>query len=196
MALRLMVYDRNSSAGRLLVTSWKLGGKLYGALRRLDACYGAETWEAALKWLASYRAPEPIEEVQFWGHGKWGDARIGATILDATQLLPSHPQHQALLAVRSRLVPGTGLWWFRTCSTFGTEKGQSFARAFTRFLGCRAAGHTFIIALHQSGLHSLGPGETPSWRVDEGVKNGVSLWSGPFAPNTITCFHGKIPDGY
>lgn len=196
MALRLMVYDRNSSAGRFLVTSWKLGGKLYGALGRLDDHYGADTWAEALKWLASHRAPEPIEEVQFWGHGKWGEARIGVTCLDATMLSPSHPQHQALLAVRSRLVPGSGLWWFRTCSTFGTAKGHAFARAFTSFLGCRAAGHTFIIGLHQSGLHSLGPGETPAWPVDEGVANGAPLWSRPFAKNTITCFHGKIPAGY
>jgi hypothetical protein len=196
MGLRLMVYDRNSSAGRFLVSSWKCGGKLYRALGRLDAWYGAGTWAEALKWLASHRAPEPIEEVQFWGHGKWGDARIGTTILDASLVSPSHPQHPDLLAVRTRLIPGSGLWWFRTCSTFGAAKGQAFARAWASFLGCRAAGHTFIIGLHQSGLHSLGPNETPAWPIDEGVAGEVPLWSKPWAPNTITCFHGKVPAGY
>ena len=196
MALRLMVYDRNSSAGRFLVTAWKAGGKLYGALGRLDACYGAGSWAEALAWLGSHRAPELIEEVQFWGHGKWGKALIGETALDASLVQPSHPLHRALLTVRARLVPGTGLWWFRTCSTFGTAKGHAFARAWTKFLGCRAAGHTFIIGFHQSGLHSLGPDETPSWSVAEGVAGAVSLWSKPGAPNTITCLRGKLPAGY
>jgi hypothetical protein len=195
MALRLMVYDRNSSAGRFLVAAWKVGGKLYGSLGRLDAWYGAGSWGEALAWLGDHRAPEPIAEVQFWGHGKWGEALIGGERLDQTFLAPSHPEHRALLAVRSRLCPGTGLWWFRTCSTFGTAKGHAFARAWANFLGCRAAGHTFIIGLHQSGLHSLGPGEAPTWSVDEGTAGGVSLWSKPGAPSTITCFHGRIPDG-
>jgi hypothetical protein len=196
MALRLMVYDRNDSAGRLLVTSWKMGGLLYNTLGRLDAWKGCGTWAEAFEWLSTYRTPEPLAEVQFWGHGKWGRAMIGETTLDETMLAPSHPQHQALLSVRTRLVPGTGLWWFRTCSTFGTAKGHAFAQAWTKFLGCRAAGHTFIIGLHQSGLHSLGPDEIPAWSIDEGVDSGVALWSGPSAPNTITCFEGKIPAGY
>ena len=104
-------------------------------------------------------------------------------------------RHQAE-TVLLRLVRGTGLWWFRTCSTFGTARGQAFARAWANFLGCRVAGHTFLIGLHQSGLHSLGPGASPSWSVDEGVAGEVPLWSRPGAPNTITCFHGKIPAGY
>lgn len=196
MALRLMVYDRNSSAGRFLLTAWKVGGPLYGALGRIDAWYGAGSWDEALKWLASYRAPAPIAEVQFWGHGKWGQVLIGDTQLDAALPEPRRSQQSPLLQVRERLVRGTGLWWFRTCSTFGTARGQAFARAWASFLGCRVAGHTFLIGLHQSGLHSLGPGESPSWSVDEGVAGEVPLWSRPGAPNTITCFHGKVPAGY
>lgn len=196
MALRLMVYDRNSSAGRLLLTAWRLGGPLYRALGRLDACYGAASWAEALKWLASYRAPEPIAEVQFWGHGKWGKVLIGDTYLDAASCEPRCPEQADLLAVRARLVAGTGLWWFRTCSTFGTAAGHHFARAWASFLGCRVAGHTFLIGLHQSGLHSLGPGETPSWSVTEGSAGAAPLWSRPGAPNTITCFHGQVPAGY
>lgn len=196
MALRLMVYDRNSSAGRFLVTAWKVGGRAYAALGRLDDWYGAQSWAEALDWLSRHRAPEPLAEVQFWGHGRWGEAMIGSTRLDRAMLEPDHPQHQALRAVRARLVAGTGLWWFRTCSTFGTAKGQAFAQAWTNFLGCRAAGHTFIIGLHQSGLHSLGPGETPAWPVDEGVKDDKPVWSRPGAPNTISCFRGTIPASF
>src|SRR5690349_8599386 len=124
MALRLMVYDRNRSAGRFLVSSWKVGGRLYGSLGRIDACYGAADWDDALAWLGSYRAPEPIAEVQFWGHGKFGEARIGQMCLDATLLDSTHHQHAALCSVKQRLIPGTGLWWFRTCSTFATKKGH------------------------------------------------------------------------
>lgn len=196
MTLRLMVYDRNSSAGRFLVSAWKVGGGAYAALGRLDGRYGASSWAEALDFLAQHRAPAPITQIQFWGHGKWGEALIGSTRLDAQLLEPQHPQHKALRAVRARLVPGRGLWWFRTCSTFGTAKGHAFARAFADFLGCRAAGHTFIIGLHQSGLHSVGPGETPGWPVSEGISGQRPLWSRPGAPNTITCFHGTIPAGY
>jgi hypothetical protein len=196
MTLRLMVYDRNSSAGRFLTTAWKVGGRLYGALGRLDACFGAASWSEALEWLARHEAPAPIAEIQFWGHGRWGEALIGPSRLDTTMLQPDHPQHPALRAVRSRLVADSGLWWFRTCSTFGTEKGHAFAVAWARFLGCRVAGHTFIIGMHQSGLHSLGPRETPYWSVTEGMTGGRSRWSRPGAPNTITCFHGRVPAGY
>jgi hypothetical protein len=196
MALRLVVYDRNSSAGRLLVSAWRVGGQLYRTLGRIDARYGASSWADALTWLASHRSPEPLAEVQFWGHGLWGQALIGNSCLDASVLKPGHPQHQALLAVRARLVPDTGLWWFRTCSTFGTAKGHAFASAWARFLGCRVAGHTFIIGFHQSGLHSLGPSEQPSWPLDEGLSAAQPAWSRPSAPNTITCLHGKIPPGF
>ena len=104
------------------------------------------------------------------------------------------------MRVRDRLLPdGEALWWFRTCETFGTETGQRFARAWTRFLGCRAAGHTYVIGAWQSGLHSLQPGETPRWSPEEGVQPGPtprSLTSRPGAPNTITFLHGRIPEGF
>ncbi len=193
--MRLMIYDRNASAGRLLVLAWRLGAWLYLLLGRLDDWYGAASWSDALEWLATHRRTEPLREVQFWGHGKFGEARIGGEVLDATAVTPKHPLHARLYAVRERL-RGEGLWWFRTCSTFATPRGQDFAQRFTDFLGCRTAGHTFIIGPFQSGLHSLAPGQQPSWPPDEGVDGERPLWSKPGQPNTITCLHSRVPAGY
>jgi hypothetical protein len=140
--------------------------------------------------------------VQFWGHGRWGQARIGDDVLDAAALRPGHPLHERLVRLRARMLGGReGLWWFRTCETFGRAAGHAFAAAWTRFLGCRAAGHTYVIAGWQSGLHSLLPGEEPRWPLDEGLPPGdpapaTALRSHARAPNTISFLHGHIPDGY
>ena len=201
MALRLMVYDRTASAGRGLTLSWRVGGWLYGELGRFDAWHGARSWNDALAWLGGHRAPEPIAEIQFWGHGRWGCAKLDGVPLSVEALAPGHPLHPALATIRARMVPGEGLWWFRTCETFGRAEGQGFARAWSRFFHCRAAGHTYVIGPFQSGLHCLGPGDEPRWPVDEGLpKDGsdakAARWSTPGAPNTISFLHGKIPPGY
>ena len=86
--------------------------------------------------------------------------------------------------------------------TFGAAPGHDFARRLTDFLGCRAAGHTYIIGGWQSGLHSLAPGEQPAWSPHEGLKLGPpeapreALWSRRSAPNTIHFLSGKVPAGY
>jgi hypothetical protein len=202
MALRLMIYDRTCPRPWILPglsQIWGAGRYLYRALGRLDASYGAGSWAEALDWLAAVQTHDRIGEVQFWGHGRWGLARIGAEPLDASALKPGHPHHDRLARVRDRLEPGNALWWFRTCETFGTRTGQSFARAWTRYFDCRAAGHTFIIGAWQSGLHSLRPGEEPAWPEEEGLVPGDpdrALTSRPGAPNTITFLHGRIPEGY
>lgn len=206
MALRLLLYDRTCTGrGPLpgLSHFWRVGARLYRALGRLDAWKGAATWEEGLDWLASHGAPEPIGEIQFWGHGRWGCAKIAGAPLDTSSLEPGHPHHRLLCAIRERMVPGSGLWWFRTCETFGRPEGHTFARAWSRFFRCRAAGHTHVIGPWQSGLHALGPDEEPSWPQDEGLPPGeagetarVARWSWPWSPNTITCFHGKVPDGF
>jgi hypothetical protein len=93
------------------------------------------------------------------------------------------------------------LWWFRTCETFGCEAGHDFARRWTRFFGCRAASHTYIIGPWQSGLHILEPGQSPDWPLDEGLAEGTpdspekALWSTPGKPNTIFCLTSRLPDG-
>jgi hypothetical protein len=204
--LRLLIYDRTCRGKKALPGlshAWQAGSWLYAGLRRLDGAHGAASWAEALEWLATFRPERPLAEIQYWGHGKWGGARIANEVLDRSALLPEHPLGERLRAIRARLVPtGEALWWFRTCETFGAVAGQDFARAWTEFFGCRAAGHTHIIGFHQSGLHLLAPGQSPSWAADEGIARGTpqepleALRSSRSAPNTITCLQGRIPKGY
>lgn len=231
-ALRLMIYDRTCTrdlltaldrktgdsigarvsraigrtAQRLpgpgLSHAWASGGVLYSALGRIDDRRGFDNWGEALRWLADYPGDRPIAEIQFWGHGKWGNARMDAEHLGLASLEGEHDHRAPLAGIRDRMVPGTGLWWFRTCETFGAVPGQRFAEGWTDFFGCRAAGHTYIIGPWQSGLHSLGPGERPTWSVEEGLSAGTpeqptgALWSRPSEPNTISFLHGAVPAGY
>ncbi len=200
--LRLVVWDRTalSSAKGVpwLTLAWWVGVRLYRALGRIDASHGATSWSDALAWLAEVSPGRAIDEVQFWGHGRWGVVLIAQDRLDARALEPSHPLHGGLVAVRERM-RATSQWWFRTCETFGRTDGHQFAQRWTRFFGCRAAGHTYVIGAWQSGLHTLRPDESPTWSVDEGLtRDDLSKGapSSPGAPNTITCLHGAIPDGW
>lgn len=203
--LRLLIYDRSPQAQAWRVGlnhAWATGGALYSAIGRFDARRGVTSWGEALDFLGKHAPDAPIAEIQFWGHGRWGRALVGREALDEGALRPAHRLHDKLARVRDRLLRGEqGLWWFRTCETFGASEGRSFAQAFTRFLGCRAAGHTYVIAAIQSGLHSLLPGAAPQWPLDEGLPPGhtkpsAALWSHAGAPNTITCLHSRVPDGF
>jgi hypothetical protein len=200
--VRLLIYDRTCRGRRALPGlshAWAAGRRLYGALGRLDAALPAASWAEALDWLGTVEPGASISEIQFWGHGRWGLARIGDEALDVSALRPGHRHHERLAAISARMVRGDGgLWWFRTCETFGTARGHEFARAWTRFFGCRAAGHTYVIAFWQSGLHTLAPGQEPRWSTDEGLVPGgeSAAWSHARAPHTITCFHGSVPQGY
>lgn len=172
-------------------------------LGRFDRTLGASCWREALDWIAAAGVPNPISEIQFWGHGKWGAPRIGSEVLDRRSLTHRHPLNAGLRAVRDRLAPGgEALWWFRACETFGAAPGREFARAFSEFFGCRAAGHTHVISFLQSGLHSLRPGQTPHWPPDEGLLRGTpeapleAAPSVPGAPNTIMCIQGRMPEAW
>ncbi len=205
-ALRLLVFDRTCTGRHALPGlshAWRVGGWLYGGLGRLDARLGAASWGEALAWLTAVARDRPIAEIQFWGHGKWGEARIGDERLDAAALRPGHPHHAALRDLRGRLTgDGEALWWFRTCETLGARPGHDFARRWTDFFRARVAGHTYIIGPWQSGLHSLSPGREPAWSPDEGLVAGTperperARWSHRGEPNTIHCLVGEIPAGY
>jgi hypothetical protein len=90
--------------------------------------------------------------------------------------------------------------WFRTCETFGAARGIDFARRLADHLGARVAGHTFVIGFHQSGLHGLAPGCAADWSGDEGLSEGKAedprraRSSSPWAPRTITCLTGRVPE--
>jgi hypothetical protein len=194
--LRLMVYDRTAGS---LARAWWGGAKLYRGLGRLDAARGCTSWAEALEWLGSYGVPARIAEVQVWCHGLWGLALMDRERLDRAALSRDHRFHADLGALRERLAGPESLVWFRTCETFGAERGQQFAMALADFLRARVAGHTHVIGFWQSGLHSLAPGQQPSWSPAEGLLEGTpenprrALASSPNAPHTISALHGRIP---
>ena len=197
-----MFYDdtcRRSKFGLGLTHSWMAGARLYGATGKFHASRGFTTWADALQWLSTYGDHEPIDEIQYWGHGKWGRVYISKQVLTADWLDPSHELASPLARIRDRLSGPQALWWFRTCETFGAEAGHDFARRWTDFFGSRAAGHTYIIGPLQSGLHALDPGQTPTWSQYEGLDEGSpqapkrALWSVPGAPNTISCLRADLP---
>lgn len=195
---KLIVYDDTciGPSGFGLTTTWRLGSRYYKA-RGMDAARGVRSWREALEWLSGF---DSIDEIQFWGHGKWGCALIDKDRLDESALDSGHTLYPLLTQVRERL-NSKSLFWFRTCETYGAHRGHSFAKEWTNFLGCRTAGHTHIIGPWQSGLQVLEPGESPTWSPWDGLKQGSpdkperAAWSGPTVPNTITCLHTRLP-GY
>lgn len=199
---RLLIYDRTCTGAAYrpgLSHSWVAGWWVYRALRRLDGCLGVDNWGQALQWLAGQS--EAIREIQYWGHGKWGELFVDKDRLDIEDLGVQGPHAAQLDAIRERLT-SDALIWFRTCETFGAQRGQNFARAFAQRMDCRVAGHTFIIGPWQSGLHSLRPGQEIHWPADEGLAEGTpedpirAHWSSRRAPNTIHCLQGRVPLGY
>lgn len=190
--MRLLVYDRTCVGGHggNLTRFWSAGARLYRRLGRIDAAHGVASWDEALAAIAAI--DEPIREVQYWGHGKWGCALVGDDVLDASGL-------RRLEGLRVRLAPDA-LIWFRTCETFGARRGIAFAERFADFLGARVAGHTHVIHFYQSGLHGLAPGMRADWSPDEGLVAGTAddpqraRSSAPWAARTITCLAGRVPE--
>lgn len=198
--MRLLVYDRTCvTRGRGLSIPWAAGARLYRGLGRADASRGVGSWDEALAWIAA--APEPVDEIQYWGHGHWGRAMIGDDVLDVGAVGAAHRLHGGLQAVRARLAPDA-LVWFRTCETLGAARGIAFGEALADFLGARVAGHTFVIGYHQSGLHGLAPGARADWAPDEGLIEGTpedpkrAQWSTRRAPRTVTCLDAAVPDAW
>lgn len=197
-----MFYDdtcRRSRFGLGLTHSWVAGAHLYSAMGKFDATRGVRTWSDALDWLATVGGDEPIDEIQYWGHGKWGKVFIDGDPLTAQWLSSGHPHAPSLERIRARLSGPEALWWFRTCETFGADVGHDFARRWTDYFGARAAGHTYIIGPWQSGLHAIEPGVAPTWSTFEGLDEGSpeapkrAMWSIPGAPNTISCLRADLP---
>lgn len=182
--LKVMVYDATDTVPDQLelADSWKLGGVLYKLVKQVDHIIAATSWAQAVKELNAIK--QPIEEIQFWGHGCPGKFFIAGKPLDDLVL-------EAITFKVKNLV------WFRSCGTFAGSRGHNFAKKIARKFQCQVAGHTFIIGPLQSGLHSLKPGKEPSWSIEEGLDGkGKMKNSSPWAPNTITCLHADVPKGW
>src|SRR6185436_5354204 len=83
--VRALIYDRTCVwHGGALSHAWAAGSRLYRARGRIDAALGVASWDQALRWLAELQAP--IDEVQYWGHGKWGCALVDRDVLDEAAL--------------------------------------------------------------------------------------------------------------
>lgn len=195
-----MIYDRTCRGKVLgLSSAWAAGAYLYRARGLLDGWLGAASWSEAFAWLSSVSPEREIGEIQFWGHGKWGDARIDGDRLAEESLRREHDHFPHLQQVRARLAPDA-LLWFRTCETIGAHRGRRFAQQMAEHLGCRVAGHTYVIDVWQSGLHAVSPGQEPAWSPEEGLAEGDgrsprrARRSTPAEPHTISCFDGVLPD--
>lgn len=205
MALRLVVYDASlraspDAAQNALGCAWWAGARLYRAMRRVDAHFGATSWSEALQWLATRSPGESIAEIQYWGHGRWGRVLIGDDVFDESAFERHSAHRLAIEALRRRFLPGgRSLVWLRTCEAFGAHVGQRFAVRLANELGASVAGHTHIIGALQSGLHGLRPGARPAWSPAEGLAEGTpeaprrALWSSLAAPNTIHFMSGEVP---
>jgi hypothetical protein len=206
---RLLIYDGTTRKGEgPLRAAWATGAKLYRAMGRVDRILGAQSWDQALAWLLQEgqtlrEQGATIDEVQFWGHGKWGTVYIASDTLSVDNLRAGHVHHAQFVKLKQYLAPeGRALVWFRTCETFGAVAGQGFAKELTTLLGARAAGHTHVIGVLQSGLYGLYPGHTPHWDPREGIAKGTpddpreALDSSSRAPHTLHFMNGQIPKAW
>ncbi|MEJ7733037.1 MAG: hypothetical protein WKG00_28045 [Polyangiaceae bacterium] len=201
-----------TARGRLgLSPVWRVGATLYGGVGAADATYAATGWTEAIDWALGQvaRAGRPLGSLQVWCHGGWGSVRLGDSRLEEDALAPDHRLAGRLDALRDALAAGRDasagdaglpLVWFRCCSTFG-HHGRRFAAAAAERLRCRVAGHTHVIGVLQSGLHSVVPGATAGWDEGEGVRMDAgravaAMGSSWRAPNTVTFLETSLPAGY
>lgn len=198
--LDIMFYDSSDWAGEQLRMSWVTGGLFYRLFRGVEQTRGFDNWLEALKWLAEVEPDKKINSIQFWGHGSPGRVWINGEFLSIRSLIASSKHRYLLLNLKERLTPESVIW-FRSCNVFSAKEGHIFATAFSQFMGCKIAAHTFIVGPWQSGLHTINPGEQPNWSREEGLKKKADgtvekLWSMPWSPKTIFCLTGKIPKGW
>ncbi len=206
--MRLLVHDAcfeasSEASQRALRSTWAAGARIYETLGHVDAAHGATSWDDALAWLTTFRGDEPIAEIQFWGHGRWGHVLIGGDVLDAASLGRAGAHGADLEALGRRMLPdASSLVWLRTCETFGAHRGHDFATRLSERLGARVAGHTHVIGALQSGLHGLRPGTRPHWSPDEGIRDGtaerprVARGSSLSAPNTTHFLRSRVPEAW
>jgi hypothetical protein len=198
---RVVVYDASEEKRNpFLRASWYWGAKLYVRRGRLtpdpdddfDTYFGAWSFDEMLDWLLKLSGD--IARLDYWGHGAPGGIYCDQKRWGALEFKGKYKDR--LNALGEKLTP-QALVWFRTCATFHGVVGQEFATRWSEGLGVTVAAHTYNIGPWQSGLHTIGPGEEPSWSKREGAdKNGRLQSSGPWAPNTVFCTDATLPEGW
>lgn len=186
--MRVAVYDKNPGPGFsqwFLALTWRIGCFLHKLFGKLDAYYGATSWNDAFAWLE--RQPAPLVSVQYWGHGSPGNVWLAGKFVERS----------SFKRLAGKISPD-GVLWFRTCSTFQGIAGHSFSAYLTQILNCTVAGHTRIIGVLQSGLHTRKPGEEPRWAVTEANEGWpIFVQAGwQLGTNTIFCLRATIPEGW
>ena len=145
---RVIVYDDSKSDSLAVPDSlWQYGTTLL-ALDRATHILPVSTWDQLFRELDRIASEQNISEVQFWGHGSAGTAYIGGDALDIAYMQGS-TAFQSFTARSPFMNNGTGLIWFRTCSTLAGDKGQRFARTLSAYFqhqSVRIAGHTSLIS--------------------------------------------------
>jgi len=181
-----------------MTQKWVVGGLLYRMLRSIDYCEGFPSWGAALKWIAEFQPDMPISQIQYWGHGSPGKARLGHEALQKHSLATGQPYAKLFERIKTRFTEDTSIW-FRVCTLFAGEEGREFGRRWANRLGCRIVAHTHVIGWYQSGGHIIRPGEEADWDPMEGILKGTpnrikkAVWSERGLVNTINCLNGNIP---
>ena len=181
--MRVLVYD--STAG-FLSTLWSIGR----FLSKWDLVIAAKSWEHAIDEMLTLG--EPVEELQFWGHGTAGGPLINGAPVTKYRLVAIKD------ACRFSEAENPFIWW-RACDVFSRAAGVDFALAAVETTGCAHVGHTRVISAPwpflQSGGYGLRPGEKVKWDEYEGVtKEGLSKGSHPFAPNTCLVTTMSVPE--
>jgi len=186
--MRVAIYDKNPGAGAAqwgLKLSWAIGCFLHKLFGKLDAYYGAESWDDAFSWLE--QRPGLLTSIQYWGHGSPGTVWLAGKSVD-----------RAYFKKLVGKIPPNGVLWFRTCSTFQGQAGYDISKYLTTLLNCTVAAHTRIIGVLQGGLHTRAPNQEPSWPLTEG-EFPKSFWAGlglKIGNNTILCLRASIPKGW
>ncbi len=169
--MRLVIYDKTQGS---LTWAWRVGAWLLKVLGRSDRVVGVESWDGFFA--ACRENKDQLKRIEYWGHGHKGGVSCNGVRMDDAEQLNQLARFMATDAL---------LWW-RTCSSFSTERGHAFAIACSDAIGCRVAGHTYIISIWQGGLHVLPAKWQPAWSVTEGVKkSGKNRWSWPWSAHSI-----------
>ncbi len=169
--MRIIVYDKTAG---WLAMSWALGAWLFKLIGRADTVIAVASWDEFFSVLSKH---SKIKRIEYYGHGHMGGVTCAGIRMD---------DGNRLSKLRSSMAPGALLWW-RTCSAFSGMTGKRFAVQCVAALGCRVAGHTFIISVWHAGLHVLNAGQVPDWSDAEGrnKKANGNKQSWPWSPKSI-----------